>query len=98
MRRDQREERSVRTAYMSTVARGATPHGARRRRSLPALGLDVVHMGMLPGFDGSDDLADVHAILDDGVADVHILERDLVSSGISWTQCKLIVRFSSRIR
>src|SRR5438132_4226998 len=79
MRRDQREERSVRTGYMSTAARGATPHGARRRRSLPALGLDVVHMGVLPGLDGSDDLADVDAILDDGVADIHILESDLVS-------------------
>src|SRR5882724_5721193 len=78
-RRDPREERSVRTGYMSTAARGATPHGARRRRSLPALGLDVVHMGVLPGLDGSDDLADVDAILDDGVADIHILESDLVS-------------------
>src|SRR5207249_2070706 len=50
-----------------------------QRRSLPALGLDVVHMGVLPGLDRSDNLANVHAILDDGVADVHIPESDLVS-------------------
>src|SRR6266542_5277021 len=79
MRRDPREERSVRTRYMSTAARGATPHGARRRRSSPAFGLDVVNMCMLPGFDRSHDLADVHAVLDDGVADIHILESNLVS-------------------
>src|SRR6184192_540706 len=79
MMRDPREERSVSVTYVSTAAERATTHGGRMRRSLPALGLDVVHMGMLPGLDGSADLADVDAILDDGVADIHILESDLVS-------------------
>src|SRR6266571_7704592 len=65
--------------YMSTAARGATPHGARRRRSSPAFGLDVMYMRMLPDLDRRDDFADVDAVLDDGVTHIHIFQCDLVA-------------------
>src|SRR5690242_16821774 len=46
---------------------------------LPPLGLDVVDVGVLPGLDRSDHLADVDAVLDDGVAHAHVLQGDLVT-------------------
>ena len=39
-----------------------------RAPCLPALGLDVVHVGVLAGLDRRDHLAHVDAVLDDGVA------------------------------
>src|SRR5688572_6053367 len=49
------------------------------RCSLPALGLEVLHVRVLAARDGRDDLADVDAVLDDGVPRLVILERDLVA-------------------
>src|SRR5690348_11001799 len=49
------------------------------RRGLPALGLDVVDVGMLALPDRLHDLADVHAILDHRVPDGHVLQRHLVA-------------------
>jgi hypothetical protein len=57
---------------------------------LPALGLDVVDVGMLAGLDRRHDLAHVDAVLDDGVADGHVLaQRHLVADrdvllGLTW--------------
>ena len=45
----------------------------------PAFGFDVVNVQVLALFDGRDHLADIHAILDHGVADFEIFERDLVT-------------------
>jgi GntR family transcriptional regulator len=45
----------------------------------PPLGLDVVDVGVLPLADRLHDLADVHAVLDDGIADGHVLKRNLVA-------------------
>src|SRR6476620_2011275 len=57
----------------------ATKHGARRRRRLPAFGLDVVDVGMLALPYRLHDLADVDAVFDDGVADRHVFQRHLVT-------------------
>ena len=46
---------------------------------LPPFGLDVVDMKMLALTDGFDNLPDIGAVLEDGVADIQILESDLVS-------------------
>ena len=46
---------------------------------LPALGLDVVYVGMLAGADIGDDLADIRAVFDDGIALLHGLDRKFVS-------------------
>src|ERR1700760_3303858 len=66
-----------------SLVRGAP--SARRRpgptapgRCLPALRLDVVDMGMRARCHGCDDLADVDAILDHGIARSEVLQRDLV--------------------
>jgi hypothetical protein len=48
---------------------------------LPAFGLDVVDVRVLPYLDRLYDLADVYPVLDDGVANVHVLERDFVTEG-----------------
>src|SRR4029079_9530009 len=48
-------------------------------RSSPALGLDVVDVGMLARLDRGDDLADVDAILDHRIAHLQFLEGNLVS-------------------
>src|SRR5262245_58323908 len=45
----------------------------------PPLRLDVVHMRVLPCLDRRHDLADVHAVFDHGVAELQVLERDLVA-------------------
>src|SRR3954454_12508000 len=45
----------------------------------PALGLDVVHVGMLARLDRRDDAAHVDAVLDDGLAHGHVLQRHLVA-------------------
>src|SRR5690349_2093649 len=47
--------------------------------SSPPLRLDVVHMRVLAGLDRSHRAADVDAVFDDGIADVYILQRDLVA-------------------
>src|ERR1700674_2220654 len=53
---------------------GVTPPA----ESLPALGLDVVNVGVLSGLDRRYDFADVHTIFDDRIADIHVLQRHLV--------------------
>ena len=45
---------------------------------LPPFGLDVVDMKMLALTDGFDNLPDIGAVLEDGIADIQILESDLV--------------------
>src|SRR6266516_3629701 len=63
----------------ATCGSAAAPLGdAPPSKSLPALGLDVVNVGVLSGLDRRYDLADVHAIFDDRIADVHVLQRHLV--------------------
>src|SRR5689334_25114326 len=60
----------------------ASMHGRRAEtagRLSPALGLDVVNVGMLARLDRRDDLADVDAILDHRIAHVQVLEGNLVS-------------------
>src|SRR5512134_3969110 len=47
----------------------------------PALGPDVVDVGVLPPRDRRDHAADVHTVLDHGVADRHVPERHLVADG-----------------
>src|SRR6218665_3925264 len=46
---------------------------------LPALGLDVLHMGMRAGLDRRDHPAHVDAVLVSRVAGAHVLERHLVA-------------------
>src|SRR6478609_7956357 len=52
--------------------------GAAAGRWLPALGLDVVHVRVGAARDRLDHLADVHAVLDDGVAGREVAQRHLV--------------------
>src|SRR6185437_6454855 len=47
------------------------------RGSLPALGLDVVHVQMLAHLDRGDRAADVDAVLDHGVVRVQLADREL---------------------
>src|SRR5512139_3397288 len=47
--------------------------------SLPALRLDVVDVQMLAGADVLHRAADIHAVLDDGVAGPDRLDRELVA-------------------
>ena len=46
---------------------------------LPALGFDVVDVDVLALFDIGDDLADVLAVFDDGVAGLEVLEGDFMA-------------------
>src|SRR4051812_49004677 len=48
-------------------------------RDLPALGLDVVNVRMRTRLDVGDGLADVFAVLDDGVAVFDVFQRELVA-------------------
>src|SRR6266481_9458321 len=49
--------------------------------SLPALGLDIVHMGVLAHLDGRNGAPDVHAVLDYGVVALELSDRELVADG-----------------
>src|SRR5216683_6704522 len=75
----QKRRRSKSTLSRATCGPAAAPLGvALPAGSLPALGLDVVNVGVLSGLDWRHDFADVHAIFDDRIADVHVLQRHLV--------------------
>jgi hypothetical protein len=62
---------------------------------LPALGLDVVDVGVLAAPDRRDHLAHVDAVLDDGVAGAMSLRATLWPIGMSWRASRAIVRSSS---
>src|SRR5712691_9327393 len=47
----------------------------------PALGLDIVHVGMLAHLDGRNGAADVHAVFDHRVAALEFADRELVADG-----------------
>src|SRR6266853_1037641 len=47
----------------------------------PALGLDIVHVGVLAHLDGGNRAADVHAVFDHGVAALELADRELVAYG-----------------
>src|SRR5258708_1269755 len=57
-----------------------SPRGTLERLS-PALGLYIVHVGVLPHLDGRNGAADVHAVLDHGVAVLQLSDRELVADG-----------------
>src|SRR6266851_213966 len=56
------------------------PCGTLERLS-PALGLDIVHMGVLAHLDGRNGAPDVHAVLDHGVVALELSDRELVADG-----------------
>src|SRR3989338_7005031 len=65
------------TILISRIIRfGASPLASR---FLPALGLDVVDVGVLAQLDVGDRLADVETVLDDGVALLDVAQRRLVA-------------------
>src|ERR1700737_5361014 len=67
------------TLSCATCGSAAAPLGVTPpAESLPALGLDVVNVGVLSGLDRRYDFADVHTIFDDRIADIHVLQRHLV--------------------
>src|SRR6266545_95209 len=47
----------------------------------PALGLDIVHVGVLAHLDGRNRAADVHAVFDHCVATLEFADRELVTYG-----------------
>src|SRR5712671_2691499 len=47
----------------------------------PALGLDIVHVGVLAHLDGRNGAPDVHAVLDHGVTVFELSDRELVPDG-----------------
>src|SRR5580765_8682836 len=47
----------------------------------PALGLDIVHVGVLAHLDGRNGAADVHTVLDHRVAALELTDRELVADG-----------------
>src|SRR2546421_2425646 len=47
----------------------------------PALGLDIVHVGVLTHLDGRNRASDVHAVLDHRVAAPELADRELVAYG-----------------
>src|SRR6266581_7810829 len=47
----------------------------------PALGLDIVHVGVLAHLDGRNGATDVHAVLDHRVATLEFADRELVAYG-----------------
>src|SRR5882672_3061874 len=47
----------------------------------PALGLDIVHVGVLAHLDRRNGAPDVHAVLDHGVAVLELSDRELVADG-----------------
>src|SRR2546430_9456358 len=47
----------------------------------PALGLDIVHVGVLAHLDGRNRATDVHAVFDHRVAALELADRELVAHG-----------------
>src|SRR5438093_6522769 len=47
----------------------------------PALGLDIVHVGVLSHLDGRNGAADVHAVFDHRLAILEFADRELVAHG-----------------
>src|SRR5882762_6644611 len=47
----------------------------------PALGLDIVHVGVLAHLDGRNGTADVHAVFDHRVATSEFADRELMAHG-----------------
>ena len=62
---------------------------------LPPFGLDVVDMKMLALTDGFDNLPDIGAVLEDGVADIQSLRAILCPIGMSSRTLNVMVLSSS---
>ncbi|SPC16185.1 hypothetical protein CO2235_30107 [Cupriavidus oxalaticus] len=65
-------------AWVSGMGRGDAWRGPG---GLPALGLDVVDVGVFARPDRRHYLADVDAVLVDGVVGIHVAQRHLVADG-----------------